>query len=81
MVRYAPCVDVVGVDLQAGAMVQQAVEHIGCLVGRRGDHLDMIGSVLVRDMGVEAETGIDAIASVDLTSDIAALAGAEELAV
>src|SRR5208337_5381293 len=31
MVRYAPRVDVVGVDLQAGAMVQQAVEHIGCL--------------------------------------------------
>jgi len=41
----------------------------------------MIGSVLIRDMGVEAEAGIDAIASVDLTSDIAALAGAEELAV
>ena len=81
MVRYAPCVDVVGVDLQAGAMVQQAVEHIGCLVGRRGDHPDMIGSVLVREMGVEAEAGIDAIASVDLTRDIAALAGAEELAV
>src|SRR5271165_7412715 len=41
----------------------------------------MIGSVLIRDMGVEAEAGIDAIPSVDLISDIAALAGAEELAV
>ena len=81
MIRGAACIDVVGVELQAGAMVQQAVQNVGGLVGRRRDDPDMVRTVLVRDVGVEAETGAAAIPGVHLAGDVAALAGTEELAV
>ena len=62
-------------------MVHQAVEHIGRLMGRGRDEPDVIGAVLIRDVGVEAETGIDAVAGVDLTRRVSPLAGTEELPV
>ena len=42
---------------------------------------DVIGAVLVGDVGVEAEAGIEAVAGVDLAGRVAPLGGAEELAV
>jgi hypothetical protein len=49
-------------------------------MGRR-HHLDAVGAVLIGEMGVEAEAGVVPIAGIDLAGGIAALGGAEELAV
>ncbi len=62
-------------------MVKQAVEDIGRLVRRRRNYFDVIRAVLVREVGVEAETGINAVAGVDVAARGAALSAAEELPV
>ena len=56
------------VNRQIAAVLQQAIENIGRLMRCGRDDLDVIGAVLVGDMGVKAEAGIDAIASVDLAA-------------
>ena len=52
IVRGTAGVHEMGVDPQASAVVEQAVEHVGGLVGRCRDNPDMVGIVLVRDVGV-----------------------------
>lgn len=67
----------VGVVLGNGerrAMVEQPIENIRRFVRRRRDDGDMVGTMLVRDIGVEREAGIDTIAGVDLAGAVAALA-------
>ena len=61
--------------------MEQAVEDVGRFVRRRGDHPDMIGSVLVGDVRVEAKTRVDTIAGVHLAGHVTPLARAEELTV
>lgn len=60
--------------------MEEVVEDIGRLVRRRGYNGDMIRCVLVGDVGIEAETGIDAVLDVDIAYSHT-LAAPEELAV
>lgn len=62
-------------------MVKQAIEDIGCLVRRRRNDVDVIRAVLVGDVGVEAEAGINTVAGVDVAARGAAFTAAEELPV
>lgn len=55
-------------DVEIAAMVQQAVENIWRFMRRRRDDLDVIGSVLIGDMGIETEPGIDAITGIDIAA-------------
>jgi len=58
VIRGAAGIGAVRVDLQQRAVVQQAVEDVGRLViGRRHD-LDAVGTMLIGEMGIEAEAGI-----------------------
>jgi hypothetical protein len=68
-------------DFDVAAVVQQAVENIGCFVRRRRDNFDVVGAVLVRDMGIGAEAGIDAVAGIDVAAGRRALSTAEELSI
>src|SRR3546814_4930299 len=67
--------------VQMGAVAGEAVEDIGRLMRRRGDHVDVVRRALIGIMGVEAEAMIDAIAGVDYTPRCAALRAPEELAI
>ncbi len=58
VIRGAAGIDVMRVDLQQRAVVQQAVEHVRRLVAGRRHDLDAVGAVLIGDMGVEAEAGV-----------------------
>ena len=66
---------------EMAAMVQQAVEHIGRFMGSSRDDLDVVRAVLVGDMGVKAEAGINAITGVDVAPRCRALAASEKLPV
>ena len=70
-----------GIDVQVGAVMEQTIQYVGGFVGCRGDDADMVRTVLVRDMGIKAEAGVAAIPGVHLAGNVAAFAGAEELAV
>jgi hypothetical protein len=81
VIRGAAGVHVVGVDLQLRTVVHQAIEHIGRLVVGRRHHLDVVGAMLIRDMGIEADAGVWAVPGVDLSGGVAPLAGPEKLAI
>ena len=69
------------VDGEVGAVMEQPVEDIGCFVGGGRDDLHIIRPVLIRDMGVERETGVNAIARIEIAGGAAAFAGTEKLTV
>ena len=68
-----------GAYVQLRTVMHQAIEHVRRFVTRRRHHLDMVGTVLIGEMSVEAEARIVAVARVDLASGVAPLGGAEEL--
>src|SRR3546814_1554462 len=53
-------------DFEIGAVISQAIEHIGGLMRRGRDHVDMVGGALIGDMRVEAEAVVDAVARVEI---------------
>src|SRR3546814_14903035 len=65
-------------DFEIGAVISQAIEHIGGLMRRGRDHVDMVGGALIGDMRVEAEAVVDAVARVDVTARGTALGSPEE---
>ena len=81
MVRGAASVRVMFGDFDVAAVVEQAVENIGGFVRRRRDNFDVVGAMLVRDMGIEAEAGIDAVAGIDITACCPTLPTAKELSI
>jgi hypothetical protein len=70
-----------GPDLKSATVVKQAVEDIRSFVGCSRDDLDVVGSMLVRDVGVERKPRVDAVAGVDFTGPGPAFARAKELTV
>lgn len=62
-------------------MMQQAIKDVRRFMIRRRYHLNVVGAVLIGEMGVEAEARIVTVAGVDLAGGSAALGGAEELPV
>src|SRR3546814_2161904 len=68
-------------DFEIGAVISQAIEHIGGLMRRGRDHVDMVGGALIGDMRVEAEAVVDAVARVDVTARGTALGSPAELTI
>src|SRR3546814_3705125 len=64
-------------DFEIGAVISQAIEHIGGLMRRGRDHVDMVGGALIGDMRVEAAAVVDAVARVDVTARGTALRSEE----
>lgn len=81
MIRCTAGVGIVRANLQCRAVVHQAVEHVGSFVAGRRHHADAVGSVLVRDVGIEFQARIVAVARVHLPGGIATLGRTEELSV
>ena len=61
--------------------MEQPVEDVRGFAGGGGDDLGVERRVAVRDVGVEQDAGVGAVARVDLGPGLAVAAGAEELAV
>ena len=61
--------------------MQEAVEHIRRLVRSRRNNRGMIGAMLIGDIRVEREAGIDAVAGIYVAGIIPPFARAEELAI
>src|SRR3546814_20691147 len=68
-------------DFEIGAVISQAIEHIGGLMRRGRDHVDMVGGALIGDMRVEAEAVVDAVARVDVTARGTALGSPDDLTI
>jgi hypothetical protein len=68
-------------DCQAGLVKQETVQDVRRLMRRGGDHLGVEGTELVREMAVEADAGLVAVAGVELGAGRTMAAGLEELAV
>jgi hypothetical protein len=81
MVRRATGVGIVRADPQRRPVMYQPVEHVRRFVAGRRHDAGTVGTMLVRDMGVESEPGIVTVARVDVAGGVAALSRAEELPV
>jgi citrate synthase len=81
MVRGATGVGIMLGAFDIAAVVQQAVENVGGFVRRRRDNLDVVRAMLVRDMGIKAEAGINAVAGIDVSARCPALPAAKELSI
>lgn len=81
MIRSAAGTSIVGADVQLRTVMHQAIKHVRRFMTRRRHYLDMVGTVLIGEMSVEAEARIAAVARVDLAGGVAPLGGAEKLPV
>jgi hypothetical protein len=74
-------VGVVLFDPQLGLVVEQAVEHVGCVADGRADDLGVKRGVLIGDVCVEKDAGIITVLGVAVSAGFAMTAGAKALAV
>jgi hypothetical protein len=68
-------------DPQPSPVVHEAVEHVWRFVAGRRHDAHVVGTMLVGNMSVKAQTGIISIASVHVAGGVAPLARSKELPV
>jgi hypothetical protein len=74
-------ISVVLFDPQIGFVVEEAVEHMGCVADGRADDLGVERGVLIGDVRVEKHARIVTVLSVSVSAGFAMTAGAKALAV
>ena len=78
MVRHTACIGVVKERIEAGGIVQKAIEYEGSFAYRCPDHAGVKRSVLTEQKGIDLHPGIRTVFCVNHAT---AAVGGEELAV
>jgi hypothetical protein len=68
-------------DPQIRLVVEEAVEHVGCVADGRADDLGVKRGVLIGDVRIEKHAGIVTVFGVAVSAGFAMTAGAKALAV
>jgi len=81
MIAGAASVGEVFLDVERSVLVEQPVEHIGCLALGGTDRQNAEVAVLIGQMAVELRAGLAAVVQIDITAFCGSVACSEELAI
>lgn len=81
MIGEAGRVSIVRLDAQVGFVVQQTVQHMGCVTYRSVNDFGGEGRILIGDMGIKLHAWFLAVFQINLTPELPAATRFEVLSI